>query len=199
MIDLILLGIVLLCLTLLACFWQSHPDEVDEVEDLEEVRSIEPCFDFTPPESQRPRYITPGAESILSLAEGMPRERGKRKISRGENICRATLESIYGVPFTTQRPDFLTNPETGAALELDCYNSELAIAVEYNGEQHYRWPNGFPMTREQFINQARRDTLKRELCDSHGVYLIVVPYNVPHEMIPGYISYYLDEERMRGN
>jgi len=116
-----------------------------------------------------------------------------RFISKGERICCETMENIYGLPFKSIRPKWLQNPETGYNVELDCYNDELKLAIEYNGEQHYKWPNYTNQTYEQFINQTRRDTLKRQLCDKKGVYLIVVPYNVPHEKIPQYIISYLPE------
>jgi hypothetical protein len=123
----------------------------------------------------------------------IPRRVGGRFISRGERICCQTMERIYGIPFVTVRPAWLVNPETGARLELDCYNDELKIAVEYNGEQHYKWPNFINQTYEQFINQVRRDSFKMDLCDRNNVYLIVVPYNVPHDMIPSFIMSHLPE------
>ena len=116
-----------------------------------------------------------------------------RFISRGERMCCQTMERIYGVTFTSTWPDWLRNPETGELLELDCFNDDLKIAVEYNGEQHYKWPNFTNQTYQQFINQTRRDTLKADLCDKNGVYLIVVPYHVPYETIPSYIMSHLPE------
>ena len=119
--------------------------------------------------------------------------RAGRFISRGERICCQTMEQIYGVPFKSLRPDWLINPETGEKLELDCYNEELKIAVEYNGEQHYTWPNFTNQTYQQFINQVRRDELKVKLCDRNGIYLIVVPHNVSLDKIPEFITSYLPE------
>jgi hypothetical protein len=119
--------------------------------------------------------------------------RNGRPISKGERICCQTMERIYGVPFVSVWPDWLVNPETGQKLELDCYNEELRIAIEYNGEQHYKWPNFTQQSYQQFINQVRRDDLKKELCDRYGVYLIVVPYSVPHDRIAQYIMSYLPE------
>ena len=118
---------------------------------------------------------------------------GGRFISRGERLCCQTMQRIYGVSFESDWPNWLRNPETGETLELDCFNDELQIAVEYNGEQHYKWPNFTNQSREQFINQVRRDGLKIDLCDRNGVYLITVPYNVPHSRIPDYIMLYLPE------
>lgn len=115
-------------------------------------------------------------------------KRKGRQISVGEQICRATVEKYYKVPFPTKRPNWLQNPETGGNLELDCYNKDLQLAVEYNGEQHYKWPNQYPdMTYEQFIQQVRRDELKRVLCDGNGVFLITVPYTIKHGDIPSFI------------
>jgi hypothetical protein len=116
-----------------------------------------------------------------------------RFISRGERMCCQTMEKIYGVPFVSVRPSWLQNPETGMNLELDCYNDDLKIAVEYNGEQHYKWPNFTNQTYQQFINQVRRDDYKLEVCDRQGVYLITVPYNVAYENIPAYIMSQLPE------
>lgn len=116
-----------------------------------------------------------------------------RRISKGERICREVLEDIYKKPFPCVRPNFLKNPETKRNLELDCYNEELKLAVEYNGIQHYKWPNFTGQTKEAFIKQVRRDRYKVDTCDANGVYLITVPYNVPHDRIRDYILYYLPE------
>ena len=113
--------------------------------------------------------------------------------SKGEKLCRKAIEEIYNKPFPTCRPDFLKNPETKRNLELDCYNEELKIAVEYNGIQHYKWPNFTNQKVEDFVKQIRRDKFKVDMCDANGVYLITVPYNIPDKKIKSYIEYYLPE------
>jgi hypothetical protein len=133
---------------------------------------------------------------FIDKANGGPLKKGRGKgrfISRGERLCKQTLERIYGLPFVTVRPSWLTNPETQEPLELDCYNDDLKIAVEYNGEQHYKWPNFTNQSYNQFINQVRRDKFKMELCEKLGVYLIIVPYNIKYEKIPSYILSHLPE------
>ena len=137
---------------------------------------------------QRPRTTT---ASMLPRRRERPPKLDPR--NQAEAICRETLEGIYGVPFLTHYPDWLRNPETGRDLELDCYNPDVGIAVEYNGPQHYKWPNHFPQTREQFLQRIRLDRYKVDACDANGVYLITVPYNVPYHLIPDYIRYYLPE------
>lgn len=122
------------------------------------------------------------------------REACGRFESHGERICRETLENHYGVPFKNVRPSWLKNPETKRNLELDCYNEELGIAVEYNGVQHYEWPNFTRQTREEFLGQVRRDNFKVMRCNKMGVYLVSVPFHVKHAKIPEFLLSRLPKE-----
>lgn len=117
--------------------------------------------------------------------------------SRGEAITRETLEDIYQVPFISCRPDFMLNPLSGETLELDCYNDELKLAAEYNGIQHYEWPNYTKQTKQQFFYQVQRDQLKKDLCDQYGIYLLSVPHTVQLERIPEFIRHNLPENVLK--
>jgi hypothetical protein len=110
-----------------------------------------------------------------------------------QNLCCKALEEIFNKPFTSVRPGWLRNPETNGTLEIDCYNEELKIGVEYNGMQHYVYPNIYHKTQEEFIKLVRRDQYKHNKCDENGVYLITVPYNVPQHKIKEYIISFLPE------
>lgn len=99
--------------------------------------------------------------------------------------CQLLSQLCNNKPFEKVRPDFLTNPATGKRLELDCYNEELKLALEYNGSQHYHYPNRFHKTEEDFVRQVQRDILKEELVRAQGIDLIVVPYTIrPNQMHP---------------
>lgn len=101
--------------------------------------------------------------------------------SRGEKICRETLQKIYGQPFIRIRPDFLKNPKTGRNLELDCYNEKLRIAVEYNGaKSHYNDER-----------QIENDKYKKSVCKKMGITFITVPFTVPEKQIEIYLTYKL--------
>jgi hypothetical protein len=125
--------------------------------------------------------------NLSKLVKEYPENTNKRR-SRGETICCKVMQNIYNKPFKTCRPNWLKNPETGHNLELDCYNEELKIAIEYNGSQHYKFPNSFHSSKEKFIQQVRRDKYKAKMCEKFGVYLISVPYTVPYENIEEYIK-----------
>lgn len=177
-------------------FWggQSSSKPIPPPEDDEEVEfsqmSEEDEIDHPPVD------MTPTIPTDLSIPrlsnEGMHMGvRSNSRKSKGETLCHQAIERLTGKTFVTVRPDWLKNPETRRNLELDCYNDELKIALEYNGEQHYKWPNFTGQTYEEFINQVRRDKFKVDQCDRYGVYLITVPYSVTPDRISDYINYYL--------
>ena len=107
-------------------------------------------------------------------------KKGPPKQSEGELECRRVLEQIFGRRFPNIRPNFLRNEVTGNIhnLELDCYNSELKLAVEYNGKQHYQYLPYFHKSKAVFQNQLYRDYMKKNKCKENGVCLINVPYTV---------------------
>jgi hypothetical protein len=78
--------------------------------------------------------------------------------------------------FIKIRPDWLKNEE-GNNLELDMYNDELKLAIEYNGIQHYKHCDFFHKSIEDFDKQVEDDKLKVKLCEVNKVDLIVVPYD----------------------
>lgn len=109
--------------------------------------------------------------------------------SKGEIECRRVMEKLTGKPFVKVRPDFLRNTVTGGhALELDGYNPELKLAVEYNGEHHYRYKPYFHESKEAFYNLKYRDDMKNRLCKEAGVTLITVPYTIAFSDIEPYLA-----------
>ena len=108
--------------------------------------------------------------------------------SKGEIICRQTLQDIFNAPFPKVRPDFLFNSVTGENLEYDMYNKDYRLAVEYNGQQHYKY-NSFMHggSKDKFYGQQYRDNMKRQISKKLGITLIEVPYTVSHKDIPDYL------------
>lgn len=119
------------------------------------------------------------SDSLIRIGNVNPKPQNQptKLLNKGEDIVYEVLQEILESEVERNiRPDFLRNPESGKNLELDCYCEEYALAVEYNGVQHYKFPSVYHKTEEEFYNQVYRDRLKKKLCDEAGVYLISVPY-----------------------
>jgi hypothetical protein len=146
-------------------------------------------FRITPFFSDHLKGIHVPQEDRISIIPENPKKIEKKSFlsSKGQKICCQVMEEIYNEPFTCSRPSWLKNPETGGNLEIDCYNEKLKIGVEYNGIQHYVYPNVYHKTFLEFKNQVRRDQYKIKKCKEHGVHLISVPYNIPHGKIKDFI------------
>ena len=108
--------------------------------------------------------------------------------SLGEKCCRETMRWLFpNFVFLKVRPSCLRNPKTNRCLELDVYSDQLKLAIEYNGIQHYQWPNFCIVTLDDFNEQRYRDFLKIDLCLKNNIKLICVTYQIPPYMIPIYI------------
>lgn len=108
--------------------------------------------------------------------------------SKGEKECRRVLEKYTGKLFSKKRPSFLRNHISGHNLELDCFNDDLKLALEYNGEQHYKYIPYFHSTKDSFYNLKYKDDIKQRLCAENGIHLIIVPYTIPFEHIEKYVK-----------
>jgi len=129
-------------------------------------------------------YYNPNENiNYQSKTNKIPRE------SKGELECRRVLNKIFNKPFNKERPSFLNNPVTGGNynLELDCYDPQLKLAVEYNGIQHYQYNKFFHRNKEHFLNQKYRDDMKRRICKDYNITLIEVPYTIKVENIESYL------------
>ena len=109
------------------------------------------------------------------LLNEKPKERETKNRSIGERICLDILEELFpSHKFATVRPNWLVNSFTDRNLELDLYNHELKLAIEFNGKQHYTYPNTFMKTEDDMKKQIYRDWLKKMICKAYGINLIVI-------------------------
>lgn len=107
--------------------------------------------------------------------------------SKLESKSKIILENIFNRPFARVRPDFLENPVTGNNLELDLYNKDLKLAIEVQGDQHYKFTPFFQKNKEAFLNQRYRDEIKKIYCKQNGITLIEIPYKVGEKKLKNYI------------
>jgi hypothetical protein len=63
-------------------------------------------------------------------------------------------------------------------MRLDIFLPELALAIEYQGQQHYQPVTAFG-GEEGHARLRERDAEKRRLCRENGVNLVDVRYDAP--------------------
>jgi hypothetical protein len=105
--------------------------------------------------------------------------------SLGERCMIEFLEKLFpGYKFIKDRPSWLRNDRTNYPLEIDGYNKDLNLGAEYNGIQHYVWPNWTGQSYDKFEEQVYRDSIKPKTFRERGECLIVISYLVPIQNIP---------------
>ena len=109
-----------------------------------------------------------------------------------EKRIRKIFESLFDSKFPSKKPNWLLN-KSGNRLELDGYNSELGIAFEYNGEQHYRVIHYFHKGKQTLQKQQEHDKIKLEICESQGVILVVIPFTVKIKKMYEFVVNELDK------
>jgi hypothetical protein len=120
---------------------------------------------------------------------------GRKTIpKKHETRCRIILENLFKSPFISIRPDFLKYPKTGKNLELDMYNEDLKLALEYDGVHHRKFTEFFHKTEQDFFDQQDRDQFKEEKCKELGITLIRVPDTVKFDDLEKYIKNELDKK-----
>lgn len=128
----------------------------------------------------------------FKISQRNPEKAKKTKAPNSrEEKCRDIFESLTGRAYPTIRPNWLLNPKTGRKLELDGYCADLRSAFEYNGKQHYAFPNNFHKTMLDFDNLVERDAFKEKECYNYGVKLLVIPYDIKDHELYDYIRNHL--------
>ena len=79
--------------------------------------------------------------------------------STSEIVCRKILEFLFKKEFPKKRPTWLKYKRN---LELDYYNEELKIALEYNGPQHYKEVSWYKTT--TLDERKAMDAFKEQKC-----------------------------------
>jgi len=62
------------------------------------------------------------------------------------------------------------------------------MAFEYDGEQHFKFPNWFHKLQEAFEKLQADDAKKTLLCEQHGIKLYRVPYCVKFKALSEFVS-----------
>lgn len=118
---------------------------------------------------------------------------GSEKGHKTENyILRALHSHGYGGFRLNTHPEWLViNDEVSGKeiqLELDLWDPENNVAIEYNGPQHYHFTEEHWTDFYDYAKYVKNSIAKEEICQRNGIELIVVPYCVPLEQLYDYIK-----------
>jgi hypothetical protein len=96
-----------------------------------------------------------------------------------EGLTKKIIEKLTGKQFLKVKPHWLINGN-GNVMEIDMYNDELKIGIEYNGSQHLNV--GYHIkTDEKLQIRIQDDKIKNDLCKSHGINLITIHHDLQTE------------------
>jgi len=100
----------------------------------------------------------------------------KSKISKGQlHACKVLQQELNTqLKWNDRSNTWNKNPETNRNLELDCWSPSHKVALEFQGGQHTRFPNGFHKNVYEFKKSIQRDLQKKANCEANDVYLIEV-------------------------
>jgi len=112
------------------------------------------------------------------LDKGARRYENRRRFHHTESKLLEILNLIYGYSdvIAAVHPIWAVS-NRGALLEYDIGIISRNLLIEYNGLQHYEYPNYFYKTREKFKEQVGRDKLKSRLAKVNGWKLVIFKYN----------------------
>nr|DAP36604.1 MAG TPA: endonuclease-like protein [Caudoviricetes sp.] len=83
------------------------------------------------------------------------------------------LKEVSKLKFEEEKTfPWLINPTTGYHLRVDIYISEINLAIEVDGEQHFRYIPKIHQNIENFILYLQRDLVKEELLKKHNINLL---------------------------
>jgi hypothetical protein len=199
---------ILVILAILVCIFIKSPERIKKEPREEEPERIKETSRFVPIQNNKSSYYDK-LNSDLNIAVQQIKKKAQeaRHIihdfpefpdiwllhtnnkgeygSIPERYCIEFLHLLFpGYTFIKKKHSFLRNPKTNYPLELDGYCEELMIALEYNGIQHYVWPNFYHSKVEDFFSQRDRDQIKEDICKKRNICLIRIPYTVSILRIP---------------
>lgn len=117
--------------------------------------------------------------TLSDLVTGNTQSCGCTQISRGEKLIYDLLVK-YEINFIQQKT--FSDCKNIKKLPFDFYLQDYNIAIEYDGEQHFRVIDFFG-GKDEFIMRQKRDQIKTKYCIEHNIHLIRIPFYYTKEEI----------------
>ena len=92
------------------------------------------------------------------------------------NVSELKMLEIIKKIFSLEKILYRYKPKWLKRMELDVYLPNLKLAFEYQGKQHFQ-PIDFFGGEQVYIEQVKRDKMKKEICDKRDIVLVYVLYD----------------------
>lgn len=125
------------------------------------------------------RLYAKEAQLIIPSFPKYPSDFQFNKKDQEEEIIESFMKSL----FPTETFENIKAPWL-KGNSLNCYSSNLMIAVEYRDERNYIWPNFTKSTKEEFEKLQILNSEKDQICLNYNICLIKISYLVPKPEIP---------------
>lgn len=100
-------------------------------------------------------------------------------LNKTENYIQKVLEEkglVFQKDFFRQKTFEDLKSKKGKKLKFDYFIPKLNLLIEYNGYQHYVFPNHLHKTEKDFLESKERDELKKEYSLKHNYNFLEIPY-----------------------
>ncbi len=128
---------------------------------------------------------TKGREHKIDIR---PSKWAKKEVGAGRGLFQSKvgkiLEELY--PGDIVLEEF---PCQGEGLYLDFFLPRSRIAVEVQGEQHYKFIAFFHKTKAHFISQQMRDARKANWCELNEINLIKIRWGTKEENVKNILAF----------
>jgi hypothetical protein len=106
------------------------------------------------------------------------RERVKQILGMERWVKESALHSVLRDLFPDEQVLREASPAWLERMRFDIFLPRLALAIEYQGQQHFQPVSAFGGA-DGYARLLKRDEKKRQLCKEHGVNLVEVRYDAP--------------------
>jgi hypothetical protein len=119
-----------------------------------------------------------GKEYNWNLSGLIPKESDERPRSKLHLKIRGFLKELYPQDIVTEEV-----PIPGKVVFLDFYLPLRKLAVEVNGEQHYKFNTFHFKNKRDFLEAQRRDRYKIMWCELNAIKLVSIRFDEEDESI----------------
>lgn len=105
-------------------------------------------------------------------------KKNKQRMSRCEAMIKSFLshsDVLFKAQYHIKLPRGIRKTNN-AYIDFMVFKDNKRIAIEYNGEQHYKFSNYFHKTYDKYLEQRKRDIAVKDWCNKRDITFLEIPY-----------------------